>query len=125
LSRARGPEHLGTGIRGRAGREYVIHENDPLAVQSRASAQSKGAADIRGALLSGQKRLGSCWYDTPEQGFVQRHFRRDAQMPREAFSLIEFPLALLRGMQRHRHDQIPFLLLQRGHRLPQENIGEK
>ena len=48
-----------------------------------------------------------------------------AQVRGQTFGLVEFAFALFHRMQRNRHDQIPVLPAQRGHRLAQKQAGEK
>ena len=58
IARAGGQKRLRARAGRRAGRENVVHQNHPLAVQTRAGADGKRAAHVRRALLPRQQGLG-------------------------------------------------------------------
>jgi hypothetical protein len=84
IARARRPQRLRAGARGRAGRKNVVHQNHAFAVQADAVANRKRAAHVRRALLAGQPRLGRRGQDAPEQ-FLFTGICGGAQMTGQPF----------------------------------------
>ena len=83
IARAGGPKRLRARAGRRAGRENVVHQHHPLAIQTHAGAHGKRAAHVRRALLPRQQGLGRRGDDPPEQLFVQRNlqWRRSSARP--------------------------------------------
>jgi len=85
----------------------------------------EGAADVFSPLGFGEQGLRARGLNSAQATGVQGQGQRPGERGSEALGLIEFPFPFLEVVQRHRHNQIPFSIAQRGERGAQKQIHEE
>src|SRR5205823_2573197 len=97
------PQYPGTGAGRGARGENVVHEHEPLAVESLARPHGKGMAHIGYALRAGETGLRQRRANPLDQPFVNWDARGAAEPLAQALGLVELALAVFGGMQGDGH----------------------